>query len=1046
MKVERLNSEGPRRASFLVVLISLLSLTFLSACKSGSTAFSDIIGSADGGTGNASIAINSFSPGASSFTIKSEATQAFLVSAVGKGTLTYVWTLDDVEVGSNLPNFTINASLLTVGERVLKVTIRDEVGSVSQTWNVKINGTPVIASATPDLSTVLVRRLTVQNYSVTVTDPNSDTLTYVWKLNGQEGVLTSTTAAQSWTPVVTEVGSHTVSVDIYDGPASDLGTYKVTRSWVTRVNNYSIPCNRLENESQTNKACILVGLGGVGDGSNPDSSPSDFLIRPSALKFTPEGNLFVGDDENHVVWLWNRYTSPSMTVGGVVVPINTMKVVAGAGYPSSGNSASLKSLRQFLNNPLGLEWDGTYLYISDTSNDRVIRVNAAGDIETVNSAGCLNPRGLARSGTQLYIACYSSHVIRVVNTTTLVGATFAGTGGAGDPTLSAQASFTHATEGRLRNPHSVALDSAGDLFVSEYGGCRIRAYNINTVAGKQIYGAGWTLSQNTQRIVVGAAGGANCGTYTVGEAVNLDGMATDARIRQVRGISFAPSGELLMTGDNMHRVIALNFNAGSSSLLGQTIAGFSINTLIGSGSTAYTGEGQLARVTNINQPYDVAVDPITGDYFVASRDQRRLRRIGGTDFRASLQAGNGSYRNLFNTGQGTVEAGLEKMNQPRGFTEDSVTGQIFVADSANHRIRVINRFGEVTQAVGSGTSGAGGEEDELPTNTTMNQPRGLALTNATATFGGHLVWADSQNHRVRIWNRESVSRVLFGVTVPGGMVATIGGNGSAGTVTTGPATAAAVFNEPSGVAYDGTNLYVADRNNACIKRIAADGTLSVAGGTCGTTGNVNGGIGAARMTQPEGLVYYSHGGHTGIIIAATGNGRVKFLRLAGPSTLLFGTAIPIGDTNNVACGGTFHTEGVGAGLIPCSGVYDVAASGGKFCFTNNGYHNVRCVDPTGATTTAIGAVQGIDDSTPMYFPRAPFASAAFDATAPFPNYNSQDGVTAFFLPSPLVSATDQPSNTQDFATLVYPRGVHMIDERTLLVSDLTGVIRKVKLP
>lgn len=1024
---------------------ALLSLTLLSGCTSGSTAFSDIIGSADGGTGTASIAINSFSPASSAFTIKSDATQAFLVSAVGKGTLTYVWTLDDVEIGANLPNLTLNASALTIGNRTLKVTIRDEVGSVSQAWDVKINATPVIATATPNLTTVLLRRLTTLNYSVSVTDPNSDTLTYVWKLNGQEGILTSTTAAQAWTPELTEVGNHTVSVDVFDGPASDAGTYRVTRSWTTRVNNFSIPCNRLDNEAQTNKTCVFVGLAGIGDGLDPDSTPADFLIRPAALKFTPQGNLFIADDENHVVWLWNRYTSPSMTVGGVVVPLNQMKVVAGAGYGSTGSTASTRALRQFFNNPTGLEWDGTSLYISDASNNRVVRVNSAGDLETVNSAGCTTPRGLALSGTQLYIACAGSHVIRVVNTTTLVGSTFAGTGGAGDPTSTNQGTFTDATQGRLRTPYGLALDSAGDLYVSEFDGCRVRFYNINTPGAKQIYGASWTVSQNNQRIILGTSGAAQCGAYTVGEAVNLS-VATDARVRNLRLISFAPSGELLLTGQNLERVLALNFNAGSSTLLGQTIAGSSINTLIGSGATAYNGEGQLARVTNINHAFDAAVDPITGDYFVASRDQRRLRRINGTTFRASLQAGNGSYRNLFNTGQGTVEASAEKLNQPRGLVHDAVSGQVFIADSANHRIRVLNRFGEVTQAVGTGVLGSGGEEDELPTNTTMNQPRGLVLTNSTSTFGGHLVWADSQNHRVRIWNRATTSRLLFGVTVPAGMVATIGGNGSTGTLTTGQATSGAAFNEPSGVAYDGTNLYVADRNNHCVKRIAANGDLSVAGGTCGSTGNVNGDVGTARMTNPEGLAYYSNAGHTGILIAAFGNTRVKFLRLSGPSTLLFGTAIPIGDTNNVACGGTFHTEGVGAGLIPCSGVYDVASSGNKFCFANNGYHNVRCVDPAGATTTAIGSVQGIDDSTTLFFPRAPFSSVAFDSTATFPNYNSQDGVTAFFLPVPLSTVADQPSNTQDLGSLVFPRTVYMLDSQTLLVSDFIGTIRKVKLP
>ncbi|MDZ4084556.1 MAG: hypothetical protein U1E10_16545, partial [Bdellovibrionales bacterium] len=422
---------------------------------------------------------------------------------------------------------------------------------------------------------------------------------------------------------------------------------------------------------------------------------------------------------------------------------------------------------------------------------------------------------------------------------------------------------------------------------------------------------------------------------------------------------------------------------------------------------------------------------------------RRLRRVNASDNRIALQAGNGSFRNVTNAGQATVDVGNEKMNQPRGIVHDAVTGQVFVADSANHRIRSISRFGEVSQAIGSGSLGGGSEENEAPTNSTMNQPRGLVLVGKTSTFGGHLVWADSQNHRVRIWNRSSAQATLFGVVVDAGMVATIGGNGTSGTATTGVALQAA-FNEPSGVTSDGTSLYVSDRGNHCVKKIDSTGTLSVAAGTCGASGNVNGAVGTARMTNPEGLAYYSSGGHTGLVIAATGNSRIRFTRFAGPTTLLFGTAISVGDTNNVACGGTFHTEGVGASLIPCSGIYDVATSGSKFCFTNSGYHNARCVESNGATNTILGAVQGIDDSLALYFPVAPFSSVAYSASSP--NYTSQNGVTSFFLPSPLVDATSAPALNQELGGLMFPRSIYLADDKTVYVSDFIGLLRKVKLP
>lgn len=1026
-----------------LALVSILAFA-LSACKGGSSTFSDIIGPADGGTGTASISVNSFFPGTSSLAIKEDATQQFLISAVGRGTLVYEWTLDGVKVGVDAPALTIDAAQLTVGNRNLRVTVRDNVGQISQEWAVKVNGPPVVNSATPNLSTVLLRRQTSVEYSVSASDPNGDPLTYVWKLNGQEGVLTSSTATQTWTPEIADVGNHTIAVDIYDGPASDAGTYRRTQSWSTRVNNFSNACNRLENEAQTNKTCVYVGISGVGDGADPLTTPFNIMLRPAALEFTPEGNVFIADDDSHVVWFWNRHTAPSVTMLGVVVPQNTMKVVAGASLGSSGNSASSKALRVFFNNPHGLLWDGTHLYISDASNNRVVRVNSTGDMVTVNTANCNSPRGLAKFGNQLYIACYSSNRVRLVNTDTLVGSDFAGTGTAGDPASTAEATFTDATQGLLRGPYGIAVDGVGDVFVAEYDGCRVRAYNVNTVGSKQIYGASWTLSQNRQRIILGAGGGPNCGVYTEGEAVDLTG-GVDARVRQLRHIRFAPSGQLLISGDNMYRTVALNLTAGSTSLFGTSIDGYSIKAIVGSGTNGYLGEGQDATLTRLAQNYEAGIAPVSGDLIIADRENRRLRRVRSADNKISLLAGNGSVRNNTNAGQGNLDVGSEKMNQPRGIVMDAVTGQLFVADSSNHRIRVANRLGEVSQAVGTGTAGAGGEENEAPTNSTMNQPRGLVLTHATASFGGHLVWADSQNRRIRIWNREPVQRPLFGVTVEAGMVATIGGDGTSGNATSGLALQSA-FNEPSGVAYDGSSLYVSDRGNHCIKKIDSAGMLSVVAGTCGTSGNVNGAIGVARMTNPEGIAYYSSGGHTGLIIAATGNTRVRFARFAGPSSLLFGTSIAVGDSNVVACAGTFHTEGVGASLAPCSGVYDVASFGSKFCYVNTNYHNARCVESTGAVTTVIGAVQGIDDSVPLYFPKVPMATEDYDSTAIYPNSASQNGVTAFFLPSPLVTAADAPQLGQEMGGLLHPRSIYMFDAKTMYVSDYIGLIRKVKLP
>lgn len=1010
-------------------------LTTLSACTGGGDQFGKILDVNSGGTGNASIAITNYAPGNANVVLKDTASQDFVVVAVGQGPLLYQWTLDGTPLGGNGAAVTLNGPQTTVGPHELKLKISDQVGTVEQTWNVKVNGAPTLQAQSPAPAAVHLRRTTTQTYSVTTTDPNSDTLTYIWKLDGQEGVLPSTSNSTTWTPTIGDIGSHTIAVDIWDGPISDPGSYKITKQWTTYVNHFSDSCNSMENESQTNKTCVFAGISGIGDGLNPQTSASSFYLRPASLAKTASDGFFIGDDVNHVVWYYNLHTAPSETVLGVTVPVNTMKVVAGTGVASSGNSVSLKALRNFLNNPHGLTWDGTQLFISDTSNNRVLKVDADGNMSVVLSAGCSSPRGLAINGNYLYVACYSSNTIRRIDLTDNSSIVFAGTGAAGNPSNTNESSFTDATNGKLSGPYALALDADGNLYLGEHTGCRVRLYNLSgsTIT---LFGS-YDIHANMQRLVVGPAGAPSC-TPVSGEAASLT-AAADARIGNARGLSFTSNGLLLIAHDG-DAVTAVNFSAATTTFLGTDVTSYWASPVAGSGTAGYLGEGQVALTSRFNNPFAAIEDSTTGALLVADNGNLRLRKVRATDFKTELTAGNGNQRAATNAGQGSLEVGLEKMSGLRGFAYDKISGEVFVADSSNHRIRVINRFGISSQAIGTGSSGLGAEENEYPSNVTMNQPRGLVLIQKTASFGGHLVWADSQNHRIRLWNRGATTETFFGVTIDGGRIATIAGNGASGTATSGSALQAA-FNNPGGVTSDGTNIYVADTNNHCIKKIDGNGDLSVAAGTCGTSGNVNGPVGSARLTSPEGIDYYENGAHKGLLIAARGNSRVKFTRLAGPS-LLFGGSTSVGDTNSIACGGTFHTENVNANLAPCSNVYDVAAVGTKVCFTNYTYHNARCIEASGEINTILGGPEGIDDTTALYGPGGAFAAADFDSS--HPNSASQNGITAALKPA---TVTEEPALTEAYGQVTYPISIRALDEKTVLVGEGSlGLIRKVKLP
>ena len=1069
--VALLRSLGVLKVQLIIAMTLLIGSS--TGCKSESSKFGDILGSADGGIGSASIAISSFSPGATSPSVKTNQTQDFIVAAVGRGTLSYTWTLDGSPIGGNSPTLTINGANYSPGTRTLRVVIADQVGTVSQSWNLKINGKPVVSTSSPSGSNFAIRKVNQASFSVTMTDPNSDTLTYKWFLNGN---LQSTFTSNSfnWTPTALEVGTHTVKVEVYDGTEGEPGTWMEPRQWTVNVNNFHQACNKMDMESLTNRACVYIGIPGIGDGDNVANSPTNFMLQPRAIEATSVGNWFVADGDGDVVFFYNRVTSPSITIFGIEVPIGTAKVVAGSGFGwTATETASTHALRSRFNDINGLLWDGTQLFLTDSGNNRIVKIDGStGTVTDLNlsSLNCQTPAGLARIDNTLYIACSARHTILAHSISGNSSSLFAGTDNtAGDPADFAGYAFTNANA-RLRNPWGILATSTGNLIVTENGACRVRYYNIATAAGVTLMG-GNAIAQNQTRIIAGPRTGGCAAAVTDGGTGHANGSNGTAVFRGLRTPAFVPDTNeelLLLPQDTIGRVHALNLSGSTSyAFPGVTpnVTAGSVARVIGLGTTGnnpgYNGHGALANASSVNQVMDIHADPVSKEIYLADFNNRRLRKIASSDNFMTLVFGNGQVRSNTNAGQGSTTADAEKMSNPRGFVRDSVTGEIFIADSLNHRIRVMTTNGIMSQAVGTGTAGTGTEEDVEPSNTTMNQPRGLALIKSSATYGGHLVWADSQNHRVRVWNRSSSSDEVFGVTIAAGKVETVAGNGTAGNfwqVSQGVALGNASLNQPSGVAWDGTDLYISDYTNHCVKKLLASGTdkgkLQVVAGDCdqvsGVAGQNDGAVGVATLNFPNGLTYYSNGTQKGLVIASLGsNGghatasRVKYLRLEGTGSI-FGRNMSIGSAASIACGdtspGTDHVEDVGGINAVCSGVFDVTAFGSLVCWANSAYSNVRCISQTNSQVyTVMGPPQGTAANAAIHYPGNTYTSADSTTTPVNPGY--QNGVPAFVAVDPAAAL----SVTTPHGQLNLPRSLMLLDASSLLVSDYTGTVRKVRL-
>jgi len=259
-----------------------------------------------------------------------------------------------------------------------------------------------------------------------------------------------------------------------------------------------------------------------------------------------------------------------------------------------------------------------------------------------------------------------------------------------------------------------------------------------------------------------------------------------------------------------------------------------VSTLAGSGTKGFAdGAGTAAQ---FSYPTGVAVDA-SGNVYLADQENHRIRKItaGGV---VSTLAGSGI--DGFADGTGTAA----QFRYPTGVAVDA-SGNVYVADQDNHRIRKITAEGVVSTVAGSGSAGFA---DGTGAAAQFQYPYGVAV-DAT----GSIYVADLYNHRIR-------------KITAGGVVSTLAGSGIDG-FADGTGTAAQ-FRYPAGVAVDvAGNVYVVDQINNRIRKITAEGVVSTLAGS-GTKGFADGTGTAAQFSSPYGVAVDATGS---IYVADTNN-------------------------------------------------------------------------------------------------------------------------------------------------------------------------------
>jgi hypothetical protein len=260
-----------------------------------------------------------------------------------------------------------------------------------------------------------------------------------------------------------------------------------------------------------------------------------------------------------------------------------------------------------------------------------------------------------------------------------------------------------------------------------------------------------------------------------------------------------------------------------------------MSTLAGNGIGSYSGDGGQATAAEVSGPTGVAVDA-TGNVYIADENNSRIREVNTSGIISTI-AGNGTASYSGDGGQGTAA----EINRAFGVAIDAA-GNVFIADWYNYRIRKVNTSGIISTIAGNGIAGFSGDGG-VATAAELSSAAGLSVDASE-----NIYVSDFSNNRVRLINSS-------------GIISTYAGNGVTGfSGDGGPATAAAI-NGPTGAAIDNWgNLYIADRNNNRVRSVNSSGVITtlVGNGINGFSGD-GGPSTAAEMSNTNGVAVDASG-------------------------------------------------------------------------------------------------------------------------------------------------------------------------------------------
>ena len=773
---------------------------------------------------------------------------------------------------------------------------------------------------------------------------------------------------------------------------------------------------------QINFRIRKVGTGGIittvaGNGASAYSGDGGAAIFASlglatGVAVDGMGNLFIAEQGD------NRIRK--IGTNGI---ITTVAGNGTNGFSGDGGAATNAELY----GPTGLAVDGLgNLFIADSNNGRIREVRTNGIISTVAGNGACCDSGDSGAATNaalayptavgldgfgnLFIVQGFNDSVREVDTngviTTVAGNGTPGSFGAG----------IAATNAGLSLPQGVTLDGSGNIFIADSGHSNIRKVVLPQVPTLVLNNTGANNAGDYDVVVTSPSGSVTSSVAVLTVHVPADIIQPPTNQAAVVGSS-ATFGVLAMgtmplsyqwyfegaalagqtnsalqlanvglgdTGD--YQVVVTNLYGSTSTEAGlvvgyppmitlqptnQTVLagsnptftagvsgtgpftyqwqfnGTNLSSIIipvaGNGEIGYVGDGGAAIDAELDHPTAVAVDG-SGNLFIADEFNDRIRKVGTDGIITTIA---GSVANGYSgDGGAATNAGLAN---PTAVAADGL-GDLFIADG--NRIRKVDLNGVITTVAGNGLYGYSGDAGAA-TNAWLANPMGLAVDGL-----GDLFMADFGNNRIREVDTN-------------GIITTVAGSDGGGISGDGGAATSALLNGPNGVAVDGLgNLFIVDSRNNRVREVDTNGTIStVAGnGLYGYSGDA-GAATKAWLANPTGVavdglgnVFIADNGNArirkvdinGVISTVAGNGTNGYSGDGGAATnaeLSFGIGLALDGFGNllVADSGNSRIRKVILPQLPTL-VLDNAGSG------NAGNYEVVITSPFGSITSSVATL------------------------------------------------------------------------------------------